>query len=93
MANQSSVQLSADLLPIYEFELKLGNQVARTDIPAGTECPLAVVFSAPLHFAEIAKNLRLPPSVNQWTNDDPHYPLEAGFGSTLSKHAIAGPKP
>lgn len=84
--------LSNDLVPIYDLELKLGNKVLRTDSPAGTICPLAIIFRDPLHFEEI-KSLKLPASVTKWTNDDPHYPLETGFSSSVSKHAIAGPTP
>jgi hypothetical protein len=83
--------LSKDLLPIYELELQLGNQVARIDSPAGTLCPYAVVFRDPLHLEEIGKRLKLAGSVTKWSNDDPHYPLETGFRSSASKHAIAGP--
>jgi hypothetical protein len=84
-------QLSSDLQPIYELELTLGNAVARVDRPAGTECPLAVIFRDPLHFGEIHHRLKLPASVKEWNNADPHYPSEAGFYSTTSKHALAGP--
>lgn len=84
--------LSQDLLPIYQLELKLGNQVERVDSPAGTLCPLAVVFREPLHLQEIAK-LHLPPSVSQWSNFDPHYSMETGYSSSVSKHAISGPMP
>jgi hypothetical protein len=83
--------LSSDLMPIYQLELQLGNQVARVDSPAGTLCPLAVIFRDPLHLEEIGKRLKTPASVTQWTNDDPHYPLETGFSSSVSRHAIAGP--
>lgn len=85
------ISLSNDLMPIYQLELQLGNQVARVDTPAGTLCPLAVIFREPLHLDEIGKRLKVAASVTKWVNDDPHYPLETGFASNISKHAIAGP--
>ena len=83
--------LSADLRPIYAYEISMGNEVERTDIPAGTECPLEVVFRRPLHFEGIARDLTLLPEVERWENHDQHYPLEAGFRSRSTRHSIAGP--
>lgn len=85
------VKLSEDLVPIYELELQLGNQVERIDCPAGTDCPLAIIFREPLHFEEIRRRLTIPATVTKWTCTDSHYPLESGFGSSSSKHAVAGP--
>ena len=84
--------LSDDLLPIYDLEIALGNKVARIDEPAGTTCPLAIVFRDPLHFDLVSTKLQLMQSVHRWRNDDPHYPLEAGYSSSISRHAIAGPQ-
>lgn len=86
-------ELSDDLKPIYELELQFGNQVLRVDSPAGTTCPLAVVFRDPLHFDEINSRLILPPSAIHWNNNDAHYSIEAGYYSNVSRHAIAGPQP
>jgi hypothetical protein len=85
--------LSADLLPIYELELRLGNQVSHVYDPWGSECPLAISFRDPLHFDVIAKQLTLAESVMRWRNDDTHYPLESGYVSKVSRHSIAGPHP
>jgi len=85
------ISLSSDLMPIYQLELGLGNQVVRVDQPAGTLCPLAVIFRDPLHLEEIGNQIPLAATVSQWTNDDPHYPLETGFSSSISQHAVAGP--
>ena len=84
-------KLSKNLCSIYEYELALGNEVRRVDEPAGSNCPLAVVFEQPLHFAEIAANLVLPVVVERWENRDTHYSLEAGFVCRESRHSIAGP--
>jgi len=83
--------LSKHLNPIVELELKLGNAVVRIDEPAGTHCPLAVVFSHPLHFYDIKKQLVLDPVVERWQNRDPHYALEAGFVCKETGHTVAGP--
>ena len=84
--------LSKDLKPIYELELQLGNEVLRVDSPAGTTCPLAVIFRDPLHFDEINRHLNLSPSAVRWSNSDSHYPVESGYYSSVSRHAIAGPQ-
>ncbi len=90
MAKTASFKLSDDLEPIHRLELKLGNRIIRVDAPAGTECPLAVIFRDPLHLADIAK-LKLSASVTPWSSNDPHYPQETGYRSNISKHAVAGP--
>ena len=84
-------ELSKNLRNIYEYEVALGNEVLRVDEPAGSNCPLAVVFRQPLHFTEIAANLVVPAAVERWENRDTHYSLEAGFVCRESRHSIAGP--
>lgn len=83
--------LSTVLRPIVEYELKRGNIIERVDRPAGTRCPLAVIFRKPLDFAGLKATLGLPAEVSTWENRDSHYPLEAGYGCERTRHAIAGP--
>jgi hypothetical protein len=87
-------RLSPDLKPIYDLELALGNKVAWTAEPAGTEAPYAVGFEQPLHFDEVAARLAVPPTVTRWSVDDPHYgDPEAGFKCRRTGHVLAGPLP
>jgi hypothetical protein len=69
----------------------MGNEVACVDEPAGTECPYQVLFKDALHKKEIESELQLPPSVLYWECRDPHYAIEAGYFSDVSKHSVAGP--
>lgn len=82
--------LSPTLLPIYDLEISKGNIIERVDKPAGTLCPLAVIFKKTLHYVEI-KDLRLQPEVQKYENKDRHYPLESGFFCKRSRHVVAGP--
>jgi hypothetical protein len=84
-------KLSKSLRGIYEYEIALGNRVVSVAEPAGTNCPLSVVFEQPLHFGEIAANVALPVGVEKWENRDTHYSLEAGFLCRETRHCIAGP--
>jgi hypothetical protein len=84
-------KLSKDLLPIYTLELDRGNEVARVDEPAGTNCPYAIIFKKPLHKNEIESELELPPSVQYWESRDAHYGKEAGYYSKETRHIVAGP--
>lgn len=83
--------LSDDLLPIYQLEIGLGNEVARIDELEGSACPLAVIFRQPLHFDEIRKAITLPSSVRYWESRDGHYPMEAGYACAKTGHALAAP--
>ena len=84
-------RLSEDLLPIYQLELDRGNEIARIDEPAGTECPYAVMFKMPLHRREIESELKLAASVKYWESRDWHYETSAGYFSETTRHAVAGP--
>ena len=84
-------RLSNNLKKIYDLELKFGNKVLRIDEPAGTKCPLAVVFKDPIHFSKIEEVYKIPETVKKWENHDQHYPIEAGFVCEITNHVIAGP--
>ena len=85
------LKLSDDLRSVYLLELRLGNEVESVDEPAGTECPLAVRFKHPLHFAEITQEVEFAPTVTPWESRDWHFPEEAGYFSKESHHLVAGP--
>ena len=84
-------KLSEDLRPIYLLELRLGNEVADVTELWGPECPLAVTFKHPLHFAEINDEIDLAPWVEYRENWDTHYPLEEGYFCGKMHHAVSGP--
>jgi hypothetical protein len=86
-------KLSSKLQAIYDLEIALGNTVIRIDEPAGTQCPLAIIFKNPLNRKKIESSLSLSPSVKWWENHDQHYPIEGGYGCDETGHAIAGPIP
>ena len=69
----------------------MGNDVLRVDEPAGTNCPLSIVFKRPLHFKEIESRLELSKDVTLWESTDPHYPIEKGFFCQKTHHALSGP--
>jgi hypothetical protein len=83
--------LSEFLEPIYEYEISRGNTVERVDRPAGSNCPLAVVFAMPLDVQGFISSLGLPSNAKTWENRDRHYPLEKGFVCEITHQAIAGP--
>jgi hypothetical protein len=85
------MELSDDLRSIYELEIAIGNEVAYIAEPAGTDCPYAVIFKNALNVKAIESELNLPPTVRYWESRDPHYPIEAGYSSLESRHAVAGP--
>lgn len=59
------IPLSKNLVPIYEYELALGNEEAGRYENAWTKCPLEIIFKYPLHFQEIERDLILSPSVER----------------------------
>lgn len=76
---------------VVQFELQRGNQIERIDRPAGSNCPLAVIFKKPLDIAGFLSENKNLNGVRTWENKDRHYPLEKGFVCEATKHAIAGP--
>ena len=92
MATNVVPSLSNNLRPLFEREIELGNRVLRIDEPAGTKCPLAVVFANPLHFGELGSLAEgLGSAVRKWENRDLHYPIEAGFVCHETNQVLAGP--
>jgi hypothetical protein len=83
--------LSEDLREIYDLEIELGNELSHVEEPAGSACPYAVIFKRPLHLEAIHQRLTLPAGVKFWESRDPHYSIEAGFASDVSRHSISGP--
>ena len=91
--NDVRQKLSSDLLPIYEDEIARGNEVLRVDEPAGSLCPLAVVFRLPLERESARLNQSVGDDVYWHENADPHYEVDgmAGFASKKSRQFIYGP--
>jgi len=83
--------LSENLRRAFEHELARGNTVARVDRPAGTRCPLAVVFAQPLDIVWFKASEPLTTAVKIWENHDSHYPMEAGYICDTTRHAMSGP--
>ena len=83
--------LSEKLRPIFEYEVGRGNKVERVDRPAGSNCPLAVIFARPLDVEGFVHSKGLPSGVRTWENQDRHYPLEQGYVCDDTHQAIAGP--
>lgn len=83
--------LSSSLKPMVEFEVARGNTVVRVDRPAGTRCPLAVIFANPFDIPRYKATHGLPPAVKAWENRDAHYEIEAGYLCENTRHAISGP--
>lgn len=84
--------LSKELQPIYDYEISRGNQVERLDRPAGSNCPLAIIFRKPLDVQGFINIHGLPINVKTWENNDRHYPLEKGYICELTRQALAGPQ-
>lgn len=91
--DQIKQKLSSDLQAIYDHEIAEGNSVLRVDEPAGTLCPLAIVFVKPLNRSAILADINLDSSVTWHMNDDPHYEVNgmAGFTSSRSRQFVYGP--
>ena len=83
--------LSDALKKIYDYEIARGNEVERIDRPAGSDCPLAVIFRSPLDISGFVSIYGLPSGVKTWENRDRHYPLEKGYVCEGTRHALAGP--
>lgn len=83
--------LSRHLRAIVEYELGIGNEIERIDRPAGTKCPLAIIFKKPLSFNGFLETNKLPEGVERWESRDRHYDQESGYVCTKTRQAIAGP--
>lgn len=83
--------LSSTLKPIVDFELSIGNEIERIDRPAGTRCPLAVVFKKPLDFRGFEELNGKPKGIDRWENRDRHYDVESGYVCEKTRQAIAAP--
>ena len=83
--------LAEGLRDIFAYEVARGNVVVRADRPAGSRCPLAVIFARPLDFAGYGAQHSLSSTISTWQNHDAHYPLEAGYVCERTRQALAGP--
>lgn len=83
--------LSHALKIIYDYEINQGNVVERVDEPAGTLCPLAIVFKKRLYFIGSNEEKQLVKSIAFWMCSDPHYPMQSGYRDETSAHVICGP--
>jgi hypothetical protein len=81
------------LRPVVELELQLGNVIKRVDAPAGTRCPLAIVFLDVLHRAEIERVLMPSEPISWQESSDPHYEVggTAGYLCEEERHFVYGP--
>ncbi|HSN90727.1 MAG TPA: hypothetical protein VLS93_05830 [Anaeromyxobacteraceae bacterium] len=95
MAEWDYDDLCDHLRPVVELELRLGNMVKRVDAPAGSRCPLAVMFLDTLHRTEIERALRPSAPIGWLENSDPHYDLAgtAGYVCEEDRHFVYGPVP
>ncbi len=55
-----------ELKQIYTIELSLGNEVKHIDEPAGTSCPLAIIFKDMLHFEQLKEQITLSDNIEFW---------------------------
>jgi len=85
------IELSKNLQPIYGYELSLGNEEVAKEELVWDSCPLAIHFLYPMHFAEIERDLGIPPTVVWWEVRDTHYMLESGYKCLETQHMISGP--
>jgi hypothetical protein len=86
-------KLGAQLQPILELELELGNEVRWQGHGwgSGEGGRFHVDLRDPLHFAKIEKRLHLPEGVRRTTCTDPHYPQTDGYWDDHSDTGIEGP--
>jgi len=85
--------LCEHLRPLCEAELARGNRVTNVAEHAWTECDLDVSLEKTIDRETVEKELPIPADVTFWHSDDPHYPIEAGYGCQACRHSFAGPKP
>ena len=88
-----SRKLCSHLRPLYEAELGQANAVERVDEPAGSRCPLAVVFQEPLHREILENAIVLTPVVRWVESGDKHYEARgtAGYLCEESRQYVYGP--
>jgi len=86
-------KLCSHLRPLYEAELSQANAVLRVDEPAGSRCPLAVVFKEPLHREVVENSVAIAPVVRWVESGDRHYEAEgtAGYLCEESRQYVYGP--
>ncbi len=73
------------------LELANGNTILRIDIPAGSKCPLAIVFCDTLKIWGTPATGEFDPCVRYWESKDPHYEIEAGFICDIHRHVMSAP--
>jgi hypothetical protein len=93
LARRAVRMLCDHLRPLCEAELRRGNRVTNIAEHAWTECDLDVSLEKSIDQKAVEQELAVPAGVTYWRNDDPHYPIEAGYTCKACRHAFAGPKP
>jgi len=82
-------KLAEILHHVLDSELQRGNRICRIDEPAGTRCPLAIVFTLPLQKIDEHLDRRL-----RWAEiRDTHYEPVAtgGYFCVKTRHYVYGP--
>jgi hypothetical protein len=95
MAEWGYDELCDHLRTVVDLELQLGNTIRSVDAPAGTRCPVAVVFLNVLHRTEIERVLRPTAPISWHDNADPHFEVAgtAGYFCEEDRHFVYGPVP
>lgn len=93
LARRAVRLLCEHLRPLCEAELGRGNRVVNIAENAWTACDLDVSLEKPVDRMAMETEMPAAAGVEYWQNDDPHYPIEAGYTCKACRHAFAGPKP